>query len=193
MTLRCFLLQRTAAALWPATLHIIGFVLQPLNHFLIPFFMASGVLVPRYSYVAQTCGAPPRRHYYLTGYSLTFSLLFHAVRSSARTPWVTSHSGLQLLLLLSLLKVYLPLTCEEISKRTVRNKVCGNVLHANLIRAHCRDGMNLNCYFSLCVCACVHVCAALFRLTTPVRKFSQNLNAGRKSASHGWIIEEHPM
>lgn len=37
------------------------------------------------------------------------------------------------------------------------------------------------------------VCVALLWLTTPFRKFSQNPNAGHKSASHGWIIEEHPM
>lgn len=79
MKLPCFLLQRAAAALWPATLQIIGFVLQPLNHFLIPFFMASGVLVPRYSYVAQTCGAPPRRADYLTGYSLFHFSLWRAL------------------------------------------------------------------------------------------------------------------
>lgn len=178
MTLRCFLLHRAAAALWPATLQIIGFVLQPLNHFLIPFFMTSGVPVPRYSYVAQTRACSASKTALLSHRRLTFSLpvSFPGVSNM----WLWPPAVIAAEPIKSLLTYYVK-----------RNK---QAYHQKCSACKCRkrrNGTNVRCYFRLYVCACA--LTALFRLTTPVRKFSQNLNAGHKSASHGWIIEEYPM
>lgn len=170
------------------------FCLQALNHFLAPIFPHNCSLMCHYHTVTPTRCKHMKRlkdgKYYLTSSSLlatTTEWTYLHILLSEILHWTfacMTSAHLDPLIIL-LFFMYFNLTSKICS---IKFADVSKHFHINVFQDHSRK---LHLFFLDVIVPSHSVVWLAFR--NWFRKFSQNFNAGHKSATHGWIMDEHPM